>query len=241
MNANIDPESHDVIVAGAGPVGLDGRVRLGEGGEETFHASFLVGCDGGVSTIRKQLGVKLEGRGRIPHLTQVIFYSDDLYERIVAGEGRHYTFVNGISIVSQGDRKEFTMHTPLPADTNFMPVLRDLIGFDCDLTIRHITTWWHNLLLAEKYGDGRVFMAGDSVHLVIPTGGLGMNSGIGDAFDLSWKLAGAAHGWNVRPGVRVPHMWLKDGRALQDALSSDYTLLDLKAHRLERQRSGSGP
>ena len=49
--------------------------------------------------------------------------------------------------------------------------------------------WHHNLLLAEHYRDRRVFLAGDAVHLVIPSGGLGMNTGVGDAFDLAWKLA----------------------------------------------------
>jgi hypothetical protein len=51
------------------------------------------------------------------------------------------------------------------------------------------------LLLADHYGKGRVFLAGDAVHLVIPTGGLGMNSGVGDAIDLSWKLAATLGGW----------------------------------------------
>ena len=44
--------------------------------------------------------------------------------------------------------------------------------------------WRQNLLLADSYGKGRVFLAGDAVHLVIPTGGLGMNTGVGDAIDL---------------------------------------------------------
>jgi hypothetical protein len=55
--------------------------------------------------------------------------------------------------------------------------------------------WRQNLLLADQYGKDRVFLAGDAVHLVIPTGGLGMNSGVGDAIDLSWKLAATLAGW----------------------------------------------
>ena len=55
--------------------------------------------------------------------------------------------------------------------------------------------WRQNLLFADRYGKERVFLAGDAVHLVIPTGGLGMNSGVGDAIDLSWKLAATLHGW----------------------------------------------
>jgi len=55
--------------------------------------------------------------------------------------------------------------------------------------------WRQNLLLADSYGSGSVFLAGDAVHLVIPTGGLGMNTGVGDAIDLSWKLEATLRGW----------------------------------------------
>jgi hypothetical protein len=55
--------------------------------------------------------------------------------------------------------------------------------------------WKQNLLIADRYQSGRVFLAGDAVHLVIPTGGLGMNSGVGDAIDLAWKLEATLRGW----------------------------------------------
>jgi FAD binding domain len=57
--------------------------------------------------------------------------------------------------------------------------------------------WRQNLLLADAYASygGRVFLAGDAAHLFIPVGGLGMNTAVGDAFDLSWKLAGTLQGW----------------------------------------------
>jgi len=50
-------------------------------------------------------------------------------------------------------------------------------------------------LVAERYGAGRAFLAGDSLHLFTPTGGFGMNTGVGDAIDLSWKLAATLAGW----------------------------------------------
>jgi hypothetical protein len=59
----------------------------------------------------------------------------------------------------------------------------------------NIGRWRQNLLVADSYGTERVFLAGDAVHLVIPTGGLGMNTGCGDAIDLSWKLAATLAGW----------------------------------------------
>ena len=59
----------------------------------------------------------------------------------------------------------------------------------------HCAKWVQRLLLAEHYLQGRVFIAGDAAHLVIPIGGLGMNTGIGDAIDISWKLAATLRGW----------------------------------------------
>ena len=59
----------------------------------------------------------------------------------------------------------------------------------------YVGAWKLNLLLADRYASGRVFLAGDAAHLVIPTGGLGMNTGVGDAIDLSWKLAATLRGW----------------------------------------------
>ena len=78
-----------------------------------------------------------------------------LYERIVTGKGRHYQFADaaGSSMVAQGDRKEFTLHSSLPPDTDFVPIIRDLIGFPCDFEIRHVIPWRHHLLVAERYRD----------------------------------------------------------------------------------------
>ena len=182
--------------------GVTVHARTVDGHDETLRCGYLAGCDGGTSTVRKKLGIKLEGRGGIRDLVQVIFRSEDLYERIVTGKGRHYQFADaeGSSMVAQGDRKEFTLHSTLPADTDFVPIIRDLIGFPCEFEIRHVIPWSHHLLVAERYRDRRVFLAGDAVHLVIPTGGLGMNTGVGDAFDLSWKLAGVINGWGG-PGL----------------------------------------
>jgi|FEC22Drversion2_1045045.scaffolds.fasta_scaffold00172_18 2-polyprenyl-6-methoxyphenol hydroxylase-like FAD-dependent oxidoreductase len=182
--------------------GVTVHARTVSGAEENLRAAWLVGCDGGSSTVRKKSGIRLEGQGRIRALVQVIFRSDELYRKIVTGRGRHYNFVdaNKSTIIAQGCRTEFTLHTSLPADTDFRPVIQDLIGFPCAFQITHVVPWHHNLLLAEHYRDRRIFLAGDAVHLVIPSGGLGMNTGVGDAFDLAWKLAGTIHGWGG-PGL----------------------------------------
>ena len=82
-----------------------------------------------IGRVRKKLGIELQGRGRIRNLVQVIFKSADLYERIRTGKGRHYNFVDvaGSTIVAQGCRTEFTLHSSLPPETDFRPVIADLI------------------------------------------------------------------------------------------------------------------
>jgi len=311
--------------------GVDVGVRTLDGAEETIRAGHLAGCDGGVSTVRKKLGIKLEGQGGLAQLRQVTFRSDELYDQIPIGKGRHYYVADdaGGAFVVQGTRKDFTLNIRLPEDADLEQAIRDRVGFDFDFTVRNATAWKLHLLLAERYRDGRVFLAGDAVHLVIPTGGLGMNTGVGDAIDLGWKLAGTVAGWggpglldsyeperrkvgarnveasgwaaagmgmwralvtpeitadtakgaalraevgaaadqhhrrvhemigvefgysyagsdliayepdnitdwdttvytaHTRPGVRIPHIWLKDGRAMQDVLGQGYTLVDL--------------
>ena len=57
------------------------------------------------------------------------------------------------------------------------------------------SVWRPNALLADQYGRDRILLAGDSAHTMVPTGGFGMNTGLGDAFNLGWKLAGLLHGW----------------------------------------------
>jgi hypothetical protein len=75
------------------------------------------------------------------------------------------------------------------------PMFERMIGVPLKYEMLACNPWRQNLLLAERYRERRVFLAGDAAHLVIPTGGLGMNTGVGDAIDLSWKLAATLAGW----------------------------------------------
>src|SRR5499427_5156418 len=75
------------------------------------------------------------------------------------------------------------------------PLFERIVGFPVDYECLYVGKWRQRLMVADRYRAGRVFLAGDSAHLVIPTGGLGMNTGVGDAIDLSWKLAAMLQGW----------------------------------------------
>jgi len=169
-----------------------------QGRQITAH--YLVGCDGAASPIRKQSGIELQGRGGIGRMHQVFFRSKDLLDRIPISRARHYWIADEhrSAIIVQDDGEHFSLHSTLPAGADFASVVRGLAGYDLDVEILHVGDWTMHLLLAESYGRGRVWLAGDAAHLVIPTGGLGMNTGVGDAIDLGWKLAATIKGWGGR-------------------------------------------
>jgi 2-polyprenyl-6-methoxyphenol hydroxylase-like FAD-dependent oxidoreductase len=160
-------------------------------------AQYLVGCDGGASPVRKQLGIALSGDGDLLRLRQALYRCDDLFERIPIGKGRHYHVADerATQLIVQDSTRHFTLHSIVETDADMATMFERTVAMPVDYEMLYVGEWRQNLLLADAYGRGRVFLAGDAVHLVIPTGGLGMNSGVGDAIDLSWKLAATLAGW----------------------------------------------
>jgi 2-polyprenyl-6-methoxyphenol hydroxylase-like FAD-dependent oxidoreductase len=178
--------------------GLTAEVRRLNGSTEKIRTRYLVGCDGGASAVRKQLGIKLNGEANLLKLRQALFYCEDLYEKIPIGKGRHYHVADDKAtfLIVQDSTKHFTLHAVVDSDAYMARQFEKTIVMPLAYEMLYIGEWRQNLLLADRYGDGnRVFLAGDAAHLVIPTGGLGMNTGVGDAIDLSWKLAAVLQGW----------------------------------------------
>ena len=173
-------------------------VQAKDAAQETIRAAYLVGCDGGSSTVRKQLGIPLQGEGNIRKLRQALFRCDDLYERIPMGKGRHYHIAEGPLfpfIILQDSTRHWTLHAAASSDAEMAEIFKKSLAMPIAFEMLSVNEWTQHLLCAERYAEGRVFVAGDAAHLVIPTGGLGMNTGVGDAVDLSWKLAAMLAGW----------------------------------------------
>src|SRR5579885_3364942 len=173
-------------------------VRVQQAGRtQTLRAAYLVGCDGGASTVRRKLGIKLAGEANIMQLRQALYRCDDLFERIPIGKGRHYHVADDRStfLIVQDSTRHFTLHSVVDSDEHMKVMFETTVAMPVRYEMLYCAPWRQNLLLADNYGRGRVFLAGDAVHLVIPTGGLGMNSGVGDAIDLAWKLAATLKGW----------------------------------------------
>lgn len=181
--------------------GVTARVRNSDGREQDLRAGYLVGCDGGTSPVRKELGIKLAGEGNLLGLRQALYHCEELFDRLPLGngpgKGRHYHVADdkATQLIMQDSTKHWTLHSMVETDAEMDRQFEKTVGVPIKYERLSCDPWRQNLLLADHYGKGRVFLAGDAVHLVIPTGGLGMNSGIGDAIDLSWKLAGTLRGW----------------------------------------------
>ncbi|HEY4170841.1 MAG TPA: FAD-dependent monooxygenase, partial [Reyranella sp.] len=176
--------------------GVRARVKRGTA-TELISADYLVGCDGGSSLVRRQLGIKLQGDANLMQFRQALYKCDDLFDRIPIGKGRHYHVADDRAtfLIVQDSTKHFTLHAVVDTDADMATLFEKTVAMSVKYDMLSVGQWRQNLLLADKYSEGRIFLAGDAVHLVIPTGGLGMNSGVGDAYDLSWKLAATLQGW----------------------------------------------
>jgi 2-polyprenyl-6-methoxyphenol hydroxylase-like FAD-dependent oxidoreductase len=176
--------------------GVRAQVRDSGGIERDLWCRYLVGADGGSSTVRQRLGIELRGESLLT-MRQALFRCDDLFDRIPIGKGRHYHFADNRSsfLIVQDDRRHFSLHATVDSDAEMPALFESVVGMPITYETLYVGTWTQRLMLADRYRDRRVFLAGDAAHLMIPTGGLGMNTGAGDAADLAWKLAAVLRGW----------------------------------------------
>ncbi|HEX3588807.1 MAG TPA: FAD-dependent monooxygenase [Pseudonocardiaceae bacterium] len=168
-------------------------------GTTTVRAGYLVGTDGGHSVVRKRLGIRFEGE--TDDATTALF-ADVRLAGLDRAHGRVWQSGDaGVALMPLSGTDKFTM--TLRAPESGEPTLEYLqheiteaTGNDT-IQLRELTwstVWRANARLAERYRDRRVFLAGDAAHICPPTGGQGMNTGIGDAYNLGWKLAAALGG-----------------------------------------------
>jgi 2-polyprenyl-6-methoxyphenol hydroxylase-like FAD-dependent oxidoreductase len=192
---------HELIEFDQDAHGVTTTVRALDGTTSTLRSDYLVGCDGGSSTVRRRLGIELRGESLL-EMRQALFFSEELFDKIPIGKGRHYHIADDKSsfLIVQDDKRHFSLHATVGSDDEMPALFEKVVGFPIAYTTEYVGTWRQRLMVADRYRDGRVLLAGDAVHLVIPTGGLGMNTGHADAVDLAWKLAATLHGWGG-PGL----------------------------------------
>ena len=175
------------------------------GATREISADYLVGTDGGTSLVRERAGITMSGNPALTYTTNVLFRCADFPALHDKGKAYRFIFIGSegtwltIVAINGGDR--FRMSIVGSADkvnhseADIRAALRRAVGRDFDYEILSVMRWVRRELVADSYGTERVFIAGDAAHLMSPTGGFGMNTGIQDAVDLGWKLAAAIQGW----------------------------------------------
>jgi len=182
------------------PDGVTAHVRDLEGNESTIRAKLLAGCDGGRSRVREGLGIECEGKWAVAQLYMIHFELENAEDLRRHGLAWHYQSPLGLTLIAQDDDRTFTLHKVLPSDVDVTAIdplsfLYEALGLEFPCTILQANAWTPHLVVAESYGRGRVWLAGDAAHQYVPTGGYGMNTGVGDAADVAWKFAAFVQGW----------------------------------------------
>jgi len=192
--------------------------RVSDGAKRRAGAAFLVGCDGPRSTVRRKLDIRYDGESDAdrPYMSgrQLTTYlrSPAVYEVLKFKRAWQYWSMNHAqrgTLVTIDGKGEFTFGMQIPKgkeESDFSHAesaarCRAMIGAEVPLEIINRNSWHAGYsLVAQSYQRGRVFMAGDAVHLFTPTGGLGYNTAIEDVVNLAWKLAAVLGGWGG-PGL----------------------------------------
>jgi len=175
------------------------------GKEKVIRAQYMVACDGAESEIRDQLGIELIGDHGMSFNINVFFKSTDHEALFNKGRATMQWMFNEdgmwADIVSINGKEFWRLSImKLPLGTELTEdeaaaYIRKAVGQDFEFEILSVLPWMRKRVVADRFSVGRVHLAGDSVHQMSPTGGFGMNTGIGEAVDLSWKLAAVLEGW----------------------------------------------
>jgi 4-hydroxyisophthalate hydroxylase len=183
-----------------------------DGMKQTLASDYVVGCDGSRSIVRRMAGITqtLSDHDRL--MVLLVFRSSGLHRLLERFPGKSY--YNVLHPELDGYWKFFGrvdlgntwfFHAPVPADTDrdnfdFRRLVHEAAGAEFDVEFEHIGFWDLRFALADSYRAGRIFVAGDAAHSHPPYGGYGVNSGLEDAVNLSWKLAATLQGWGG-PGL----------------------------------------
>lgn len=183
-------------------------VEVVSGRRETVRARYMVACDGGAGPIRRSLGIRRNGRGQMRANVSFFFRSREFLEVHGLGLANLYFVFNpdsfGVFTAIDGAELwnyQYYFLDPARATENLDPaaILHRAVGKPFEFELLQTMHWHHHQSVARSWRSGRVFLAGDAAHLFAPTGGVGMNTGIGDACDLAWKLDAVLRGWGREP------------------------------------------
>jgi 2-polyprenyl-6-methoxyphenol hydroxylase-like FAD-dependent oxidoreductase len=184
-------------------------IRSRDGGaDQVVTSDYLVAADGAHSRIREQLGIEMTGRGSFADCVTIYFKAD--VKQLMGDRNLSVVYVNhpallgffrfsitgdsGFLAVFSTTAEDGTRDTQVGEDISeerCVELVRTALGGPADqpVEIESVQRWSASAATAESFGRGRVFLAGDSAHVMPPTGGFGGNTGVAGAHNLAWKLA----------------------------------------------------
>jgi 2-polyprenyl-6-methoxyphenol hydroxylase-like FAD-dependent oxidoreductase len=181
------------------------QVETPDGARATLRPRFVVGCDGAGSFVRRSLGIRMQGDGLLSHSVNIAFRCADLpawhdkgeaYRFLLFAEDGPWASLVAITGYDVWRLQVIGGSAPMEwGEAEAAAAIRRAIGRDVPVEILAVHNWRRTEAVAERWREGPVFLAGDAAHVLSPTGGFGMNTGLGDAVDLGWKLAAVIEGW----------------------------------------------
>jgi 2-polyprenyl-6-methoxyphenol hydroxylase-like FAD-dependent oxidoreductase len=191
--------------AGPGPV----HVKLADPAGETVSvaADYVVGADGARSVVREQIGARYVGSTALRANTGVVFRSQELVTAAPHPPAVQTWLLNQQTPGMMGpiDSRGLWWLIAFGVDSHSAQVdprrlISGALGRELPVEVVSTDPWTARMELVDRCRSGRVFLVGDAAHLNPPFGGHGLNTGIGDAVDLGWKLAACLAGWGA-PGL----------------------------------------
>ena len=190
-------QTDDHVVATVHDLARDERHRI--------VARYAIDCSGGHSVIRRQLAMTMSGSSYLGHFLSIFVKAPELWKHHAMGKAalinfvepeglwRNLVILDGRELYRFGVRGKQYYDAPEQVDVERM--FNEVIGDSVPHEIISVRRWVARNVVSDAYRNGRVFFAGDAAHLNHPSSGLGLNTGLGDAVDLGWKLAATLAGW----------------------------------------------
>ncbi len=184
--------------------GVSALVHRTDTGEAIqFRANYLIGCDGPTSRVRNFLNIDYDATWDLMgELFIVHIRSDEIAPLYPNNEPYWHTWLSrpgysGLLVSPDASRNDYVIHRPYPprGEETIDAIVERAVGKKINYELVQSGGWKPQFLVANSFGRGRVWLAGDSVHHYMPTGGLGMNTGVCEAHNLAWKLAARLAGW----------------------------------------------